>query len=161
MKHRFTILLFFVFTSIFAENYTVISTLNIRISESKSSQIIGKLEKNDIIEGTDLGNGWIKLENRKGFVNSVFVKEIKTSAEEKPFKDIYLNSFFTICWIIAIPFSVLYAGFNTKKDRRYREGHNKKVWDTKMSLGMFIGGIISIPFSAIISLFYSVYKYLF
>ena len=67
MKHRFTILFFFVFTSIFAESYSVVSALNIRSSESKTSQIVGKLEKNAIIEGTDLGNGWIKLENEKGF----------------------------------------------------------------------------------------------
>ena len=85
MKHRFTILFFFVFTSIFAESYSVVSALNIRSSESKTSQIVGKLEKNAIIEGTDLGNGWIKLDNGKGFVNSVFVTEVKTSNKEKSF----------------------------------------------------------------------------
>ena len=89
MKHRFTILFFFVFTSIFAESYSVVSALNIRSSESKTSQIVWKLEKNAIIEGTDLGNGWIKLDNEKGFVNSVYVQKIENTKQEKSFWKIY------------------------------------------------------------------------
>ena len=94
MKHGFTILFFFVFTSIFAESYSVVSALNIRSSESKTSQIVGKLEKNAIIEGTDLGNGWIKLDNEKGFVNSVYVQKIENTKQEKSFWKIYKDSYF-------------------------------------------------------------------
>ena len=92
MKHRFTILFFFVFTSIFAESYSVVSALNIRSSESKTSQIDGKLEKNAINEGTDLGNGWIKLDNEKGFVNSVYVQKIENTKQEKSFWKIYKDT---------------------------------------------------------------------
>ena len=161
MKHRFTILFFFVFTSIFAESYTVVSALNIRSSESKTSQIVGKLEKNAIIEGTDLGNGWIKLDNEKGFVNSVYVQKIENTKQEKSFWNIYKDSYFIICVIIAVIFSVLYASFNTKKDKRYKEGHNKKEWEIKNTFGMIIGAIISLPISLIVTLFYTMYKYFF
>lgn len=158
MKHRFTILFFFVFTSIFAESYTVLSALNIRSSESKTSQIVGKLEKNAIIEGTDLGNGWIKLDNGKGFVNSVFVTEVKTSNKEKSFGEIFKNSFFTICWIVAIIFSILYSGFNTKKDKRYKKGYNPQQEKMQWTKGLLIGALISLPISLILSLLYSAYK---
>lgn len=161
MKVKFILLLLLIFTSIFAEKYTVIQNLNIRSSESKTSEIVGKLNKNAVIEGTDLGNGWIKLDNEKGFVNSVFVAEVKTSVREKSFAEIFKNSFFTICWIIAIIFSVLYSGFNTRKDRRYKKGYNPKQEKMEWNKGFIIGALFSLPISLLISLLYAGYKYYF
>ena len=158
MKHILTILLLFVFTSIFAESYTVISTLNIRSAESKTSKIIGKLAKNTIIEGTDVGNGWIKLDNGKGFVNSAFAIKIKTSSDEKSFGKIYKTAYFYSCWIIAIICGTLYSGYNTKKDKRYKKGYNPKSDKIEFTKGFIIGALISLPISLITSLIYTVYK---
>lgn len=128
----FIFLFFLVFNGIiYSQQYAItVEKLNVRKNPDKNSNIIGSYYINDTVTVFSTEGSWlkIKLNNKDGFINANYAKEIKLNEDEKVekgfksgFKKVFFNSFVILCLIF-----VLYNSYKKRiTDSRYKLGYRE------------------------------------
>jgi len=154
-KSKIFILIFFIAFSgiLYSQQYAIsIEKLNVRENADKNSKVIGSCYKNDTVEVFSKEGNWlkIKLNNKDGFINANYAKEINLTENpkvEKGFKSGFKKVFFNSFIIIYLVFFAYQSHIRRIVDARYKNGYR----EGKISIGDYITyGIYSLIISLII-----------